>query len=223
MCIFLGINCINDTYFAGCEKLLNIDISGNRISFTPNIDHIARSSISISLSMNQLSGVFEYFTTYFPKLKALHIERNHITSFCVKQTRHLPSLNVLTLGKNNITHFDIEFVSILQRQLLLNLGTNPIRCENMKQWQSSCELADDDTNRLSCGGDKLELHLPECVNNTGRFRVCRYFSYKGINTVVVVITVVVLLTININIVIITLSIITATLTMFIVIVVVIIS
>ena len=154
---------ISDAYFDGCEKLDDIDLRGNLLSFPPNIDDIADSLVSISLSMNQLSGVFIYFTKSFPKLSALHLEQNHITSFCMKQRRHLPSLAVLHLGSNNITHLNIELASAVRRNLMLFLASNPIRCETMKGWRNNCVQVSKD--HFVCDG-VVEIYFTECINNT---------------------------------------------------------
>ena len=160
---------INDTYFARCEKVEQIYLQGNLLSIPPNIDHITHSLVALSLSLNQLNGVFVYFTKSFPKLKSLYLSENQITSFCMEQRRLLPSLEFLDLGFNNISDLNIELALELGRRLLLGLASNPIRCQNMKQWWSRCDFVYNDKNRLLCD-DVVEVISTGCVNNTGRFR-----------------------------------------------------
>ena len=114
---------INDTYFAGCAILKRIDFQGNLLPIPPNIDDIAHSLSSVSLSMNRISGAFRYFTKTFRKLSELYLENNHITYFCMMQRRHLPFLKVLNLRGNNVTH--VNFITGLKRYLSLSLFENP--------------------------------------------------------------------------------------------------
>ena len=169
------ISHIDESYFAGCVKLATLCLQKNLLSSMPDISFIARTLMTLNLSENKLGGTYLYFVMSFPRLRAIYLEFNHLTAFCMQQIKHLPLLSSWSLNNNNITFVDFDELQGMPGWLFLSLYNNPLQCDNDKRWNNICGNTTNynkfkfqvSETSLLCG-DHVQVWGFQCANNTGR-------------------------------------------------------
>ena len=157
---------IDKSYFAGCVKLATLSLQRNLLSSMPDISYVVHTLTTLNLSRNQLSGTYSYFVMFFPRLRAILLEYNHLSAFCMQQIKYLPSLFVISLNNNNITDVRFDDLQHRKERLALTLYNNPLQCD--KGWNHACDDSPQYWMKpdLICG-DNVQIWGIQCTDSTG--------------------------------------------------------
>ena len=132
-------------YFSGCEKLIELELSHNRLSALPDLSAISDTLDIIRVDHNELIDITSLQDLTFSKLRYLFLDHNKIQQVDIMRF-HMPRLHEMGLTHNLLQEFghpkwlvrgdDGEY-GPRAVNVRLHLGGNPWYCNQNLSWIAS--------------------------------------------------------------------------------------
>lgn len=140
---FLNLSCNRLEHFSG-KRIRNVrvlDLSGNRISKTSNVDLQYLSDIEmIDLSCNQLTDLDRTLFENVTKLKILNLSGNRLIKIVKNYFFNLEHIQTLQLAGNLISNIENDTFSYLANLEYLDLSYNDINATSIRSLQGIPDL-----------------------------------------------------------------------------------
>ncbi|VDL73682.1 unnamed protein product [Nippostrongylus brasiliensis] len=116
---------VNRSMLQGLASLLELDLSGNRISsLSAGVFDLTPELRELSINDNDITTIEEGTFARLASLKKLSLSGNQISAITKNMFKGLDSLEVLNLQNNQITSIDWSAFANLKQLRTLDLGTN---------------------------------------------------------------------------------------------------